>query len=724
MLCHINNTQQTRYPLKDENSVNITDSRIKSNFFVNLFCPRTTPEELINLNDDREKEFELEVTSKINDLSMDNMSLPFSNLELKFAISKLKSKSTSEDRISNTMLTSLNTTNTKFLLNLFNLLFDTGYVPPSWKTALAVPVLKTGKPLDDIKSYRPISLTSCIGKCMEKLINNRLKWYLEQYGHIPTCQAGFRAGCSTIDQLVKLELAIKKGFENSENTYAVFLDIANAYPSTWLTGLLYKLSKTNIKGKVLKWLNNFLRGRSMSVITEGAISDSRPLPKGVPQGSVLSPVLFNIMLANFPEPPPPSKPCDTSLFADDTKISTQAKSTAIAVKRLQPFLTTIQRWATKWKLTFSVEKSAVVVFTHMTHKEPDPTLYMYDKLIPVEDKAKFLGIILDNKLNWRPQVEALCAQISKRCNLLKILANPKSGMRNDTLLVIYKALIRSKLDYGSILLNTASKTLTNKIEVAQNNALRIVLGAMKSTPTKLLYLDSGITPVHHRRTALSCKYLIRLSQRPHNPAYESAKETYQNNNGWKSRSTPCITPLIPKLTQCSINLRWNCWPLTSRCLNTPPWKLPEIHTYIFPLNKKETLNCPDQVKSLFLEYLNSLPADSIIAYTNGSMHESTHSTACGIYIPKLDKQLSWKLSDHSSIFTAELNGIKKTLETLYNLEPEKRRDGKGYRGESITFFNENLDPQRSLRLGTELCESIPRILFPATFTLRLCQTRS
>ena len=222
----------------------------------------------------------------------------------------------------------------------------------------------------------------------------------------------------------------------------------------------------------------------------------------------------------------------------------------------------------------------------MTHKEPDPTLYMYDKLITVEDKAKFLGIILDNKLNWRPQVEALCAQISKRCNLLKILANSKSGMTNDTLLAIYKALIRSKLDYGSILLNTASKTLTNKIEVAQNNALRIVLGAMKSTPNNLLYLDSGITPVHHRRTAFSCKYLIRLSQRPHNPAYESAKESYQNNNKWKSRSTPCITPLIPKLTQCSINLRWNCWPLTSRCLNTPPWKLPEIHTYIFPLSKK------------------------------------------------------------------------------------------------------------------------------------------
>ena len=124
----------------------------------------------------------------------------------------------------------------------------------------------------------------------------------------------------------------------------MFLDIANAFPSTWLTGPLYKLSKTNIKGKVLKWLNNFLRGRSMTVITEGAISDSRSLPKGVPQGSVLSPVhnlkfssVFNIMLADFPEPPPPSRPCDTSLFADETKISTQAKSTTIAVKRLQPY---------------------------------------------------------------------------------------------------------------------------------------------------------------------------------------------------------------------------------------------------------------------------------------------------------------------------------------------------------------------------------------------------
>ena len=95
----------------------------------------------------------------------------------------------------------------------------------------------------------------------------------------------------------------------------------------------------------------------MCVFTEGSISDSHPLSKGVPQGSVLSPVLFNVMLSDFPDPPAPSKPCDISLFADDTKVSTRAKSVDIAVGRLQPFLTKIERWATKWKLTFSVEKS-------------------------------------------------------------------------------------------------------------------------------------------------------------------------------------------------------------------------------------------------------------------------------------------------------------------------------------------------------------------------------
>ena len=181
------------------------------------------------------------------------------------------------------------------------------------------------------------------------------------------------------------------------------------------------------------------------------------------------------MLSDFPDPPAPSKPCDISLFADDTKVSTRAKSVDIAVGRLQPFLTKIERWATKWKLTFSVEKSSIVVFSHKTHQESEPNLYLYNQRIPVEEEVKFLGIILDKKLNWKPQINSLCSQVAKRCNLLKILSKKKSGIRNSILKTIYKALIRSKLDYGSILYNSASKNLINKIEVAQNNALRTIL---------------------------------------------------------------------------------------------------------------------------------------------------------------------------------------------------------------------------------------------------------
>ena len=199
MIGHINCTPQILYPLKDDNQINIFDSDIKADLFLNLFCPLPTSDTPPTSVNELEKEIEEEVNTQINNNNADNLSLPFTDQELKVALSKLKSKSTGLDRTSNTMLVNLSPTNRKSLLKLYNLFFETGYVPPSWKTALVVPITKSGKPPDKINSYRPISLTSCIGNCMEKLVNNRLKWHLEQYGFIPTHQAGFREGCSTID---------------------------------------------------------------------------------------------------------------------------------------------------------------------------------------------------------------------------------------------------------------------------------------------------------------------------------------------------------------------------------------------------------------------------------------------------------------------------------------------------------------------------------------------
>lgn len=135
---------------------------------------------------------------------------------------------------------------------------------------------------------------------MERIITRRITWFLETNRLLPPSQAGFREGRSTLDQILTLEAMILEGFNGGINTYAIFLDLSNAYDSTWHEAVLYKMAKLKIAGKILKWVHSFLKNRRMRVRIDGTSSEYAQLNIGVPQGSVISPLLFLIMMSDFP----------------------------------------------------------------------------------------------------------------------------------------------------------------------------------------------------------------------------------------------------------------------------------------------------------------------------------------------------------------------------------------------------------------------------------------
>jgi hypothetical protein len=161
------------------------------------------------------------------------------------------------------------------------------------------------------------------------MINNRLKWYLDKNAHLPKHQTGFRRGYTTTDNLIRLEEAVSNGFFFLT---AVFLDLAKAYDDTWLTGLLYKITKFNIRGVMLNWLSNFLTNRTVNVKIEDSLSNTQTMNKGVPQGCVLSPILFNIIMADFPLPDPR---INLALFPDGILIYTTSPTKPEAERTLQ-----------------------------------------------------------------------------------------------------------------------------------------------------------------------------------------------------------------------------------------------------------------------------------------------------------------------------------------------------------------------------------------------------
>lgn len=504
-------------------------------------------------------------------------------------LQNLKSRAIGLDLIHNEMLKQLSPVNRRSLLHLFNLLFESGFSPNHWKTAIVVPLLKPGKPPNDVASYRPISLTSCVAKVFERVIKFRLQWHCEHFNCIPKFQAGFRPGFSTFDHIVRLESHIKESFNKGQNTYAVFLDISKAYDSVWIPALLYKLSKLKISGSILNWLKHFLTNRSFTVRINNKLSSPAALKRGVPQGGVLSPTLWLAYMYDFPIPTPL---CHTALFADDIEFHTSSNSNVRAAEVLQPYLNRIGLWATDWCLVFSIDKCVLLIFSRRRSMNQDLTLTLNNMPIPIETTFKFLGVHFDKKLSWNAHVSITLAKASRNLNAIKILARGKTGLNFRSLVRLYKSLIRSRLEYGAVILSSLSKSQTYSFEVLQNAAMRSIIGAFKSTSVALLNWELNIEPIDFRWKSLAINYLLNLNAKPYNMTYHTASSLVYGNIKWKPRSTPAIVPLCKNLNLIDNLNIFKINASTVRPLPPPPWQTPHSEFSKFPITKKMSAQNP------------------------------------------------------------------------------------------------------------------------------------
>ena len=223
----------------------------------------------------------------------------FNLLELKDAIQKLHDTATGPDEIHYQMLKHLPENALSTLLHIFNDIWATGVFPDSWRLATVMPIPKPGKDHAEPTNYRPIALTSCLCKTLERMINKRLVWYLESNDLISPIQSGFRSERSTNDHLIRLETFIRDAFVNREHVVSVFFDLEKAYDTTWRYGILKDLHDLGLKGRLPLFIQNFLEDRTMQVRVGSTLSDLYDQEQVVPQGSILSTTLFNIKINNI-----------------------------------------------------------------------------------------------------------------------------------------------------------------------------------------------------------------------------------------------------------------------------------------------------------------------------------------------------------------------------------------------------------------------------------------
>ncbi|KAK9881891.1 hypothetical protein WA026_018088 [Henosepilachna vigintioctopunctata] len=312
-------------------------------------------------------------------------------------------KAPGRDGVTNNSLKNLPTEIVKEIANIGNAVIKLEYYPKIWKKSETIMIHKNGKPVNEASSYRPINLLSAISKLIEKSIYKRLKEHVEEHGIIPKHQFGFRTEHTTTYQLARITEDIKEKLNVSTPTGAIFLDIEKAFDRVWHQGLIYKMKEKQFPRKITNIIMSYLEDRKYEVKIGNKKSKERKIEAGVPQASVLGPLLFNIYTSDTPK----LKNCKIAQFADDTAIYISNRNRIRTHRGLQEDMEILEKYYRKWKIKINPTKTVGVYFDHKRRKctKLPEMIEVEEQQIKWQKEAKYLGVILDEHLNFNRQIE-------------------------------------------------------------------------------------------------------------------------------------------------------------------------------------------------------------------------------------------------------------------------------------------------------------------------------
>ena len=579
---------------------------------------------------------------------------PFTVRELRRALRSSSSSSPGADSIPFVFLQRMDKSQQAQLLQFYNYVYATGF-PHQWREAIVVPIPKPGQPSSAVASYRPIALTNCMCKVVEKMVNWRLQTYLERLAFYDPAQSGFRAGHSTLDGLTRLESSIRETFLRGSYCLAVFLDIARAFDSVWHTGILLKLREVGLRGNLVRFVTEFLRLRSIRVRVGGVLSESRPLYSGVPQGSVISPTLFTIFINDLFAAVPAG--VHTSLFADDGALWVCHPSLEEATDQMRLALRRIEEWSHRWGLAFSSAKTSAVLFTR--RRTPPTPLVFFGSPVQFVSSVRFLGVVFDRGLTWGPHISRVVSRCTSDLRLLSVVAARRWGADSLSLRRIYLALIRPKLDYASFLFSPASPSLLLRLDRVQFAAARVILGALRCTPTGRLEAEADLLPLSYRRCYLLSSYCARVLTIPRHPVRLLLLQYYPFAfYAYLARPVP-VPGRALALFQ-AMNLRFDSIPTISMVFRYSPPSAPVFSS--LASTPKSSLS-PPHWRQLFFDLLLSY-SPRVPVYTDGSAMGG--AVGCGVYSPLFS--LKARLPSGASVFTAELYALYAAVRYVSRVE--------------------------------------------------------
>ena len=342
-------------------------------------------------------------------------------------------------------------------------------------------------------------------------------------------QHGFRPRRSTTSALLPLTTAIADGFNEAKppkRTVVVAVDLSRAFDTVNHDLLLQKVYDTNLNSNLVRWLSTYPRGREQAVVYNGQRSPFKRINRGVPQGAVISPTLFNLYVADFP-----AILSEKTSFADDFSIYTSAVNIEDAERQLSHDMELVKDWAASIELDISTQKSTVTLFSPLTHKHKyHPQVKLGNSFLPLAQHPKILGVTLDPLFTFSPHVRETAKGAAERLKVIKALAGTSWGQDAETPLMTYKTIIRTKLDYAAPVWSPNVKpSPVKRLQSIQNAGLRLVTGCHRMASESHLHSETKVLPVQDHVDMLSAQYLAS-SLRDDHPANESVKRPARRRN--------------------------------------------------------------------------------------------------------------------------------------------------------------------------------------------------
>lgn len=609
----------------------------------NLCPPKVAVNHRHNINNLKESEISHELESLFT----------YDELEISICKANLKS-APGFDRINYLIINKLPEYHKRILLDIYNDLFYTCKFPDQWQKYLVLFI-----PKGSGNKVRPISLASCLLKLMERMICERLTWWVEKNNILAKTQSGFRKGKSCMDNLSVLTSEIHNSFYRNKKIAALLLDVKGAYDNVIPELLIVDLIDVGLPRKIVMFIQNLVSERSLIFVNyPGNIT--KKTYKGLPQGSVMSPLLYALYTRKI------SLIVDPRVkileFADDIVVYMEIDNEEdIRIMEIETHK--ISNLLKDKNLALAPEKCKFIVFRNSTRKKIDYTFNMNNINITQEENVKFLGMHLDKRMNWDCHIMQTTLKCQKSLNILSCLRGTWWGSDPNTLLLIYKALIRSRIEYGGYLISPCSKNNFSKLEKIQNNAIRLCMGYRKSTPVNVMLAESKEISLEFRFEFLAYKYLLKCLSINNNKTInilENTKELLDNpliiNNRNKSTLLNCYE---------------NIWFFRDTIITS------DI-CYRFSMEYNNSLTKPniDLINGLSIaasisptiEFNNCFSRDedadkTLYLYTDGSKLQENGRDHVGFAVYSTDVSLNckYKINDNASIFTAECLALKKAL---------------------------------------------------------------